>query len=326
MEKYYPYVDLLKFICCIGIVCIHTEPFHYMAGISGYFDKLQPAFVAIFFIVSSALFWKKIRWNHEDTQVLWHFTKRLLILLSLWGILLSPQWLPKFIRHNPDNWQILLFPKVLLQGFTQGSWFIVSLLYGIIICYLLNRYLNRHLVFYFCVLIWLYFSFVHYEGMTDFLNIYCGEDGDGFQFESYCSAIRALVWIEVGFYLIPKLVNGLSFINLLLIFALALIALVFIDKCYFLLMTIIAIFAPAIAMSITSFVNSERLLVLRKMSIIIFFSHFPIITIFHMCYLKGIIPYEYGLIEFLITFTIVAIFAYLVISLSKKYHYLRYLY
>lgn len=326
MKKYYPYIDLLKYISCIGIVCIHTEPFHYMSGIDDFFNKFQPSFVAIFFIVSSALFWEKIHWKHEDSQVFRHFAKRLLILLLLWGILLTAHWLPKFIRHNPDNWEILLLPKVLIQGLTQGSWFIVSLLYGITICYFLNRYLNRHLVFFSCVMIWLYFSFVHYEGMSDFLNIYWGEDGDGFKFESYCSAIRALVWIEAGFYLIPKIVNRISFRNILLISILSFLSLVFIDKVYFLFMTAVAIFTSAMAMTITSSEKNEKLIVLRKMSIIIFFSHFPIVTVFHMCYLKGIIPYEYGLIEFLITFAIVSIIAYLIIALSKKYHYLSYLY
>ena len=30
-KKYYPYLDLLKYICCIGIVGIHTWPFYYAA-------------------------------------------------------------------------------------------------------------------------------------------------------------------------------------------------------------------------------------------------------------------------------------------------------
>ena len=28
-KKYYPYLDLLKFVCCIGIVGIHTWPLFY---------------------------------------------------------------------------------------------------------------------------------------------------------------------------------------------------------------------------------------------------------------------------------------------------------
>ena len=31
-KKYFPYLDLLKFVCCIGIVGIHTWPLYYSAN------------------------------------------------------------------------------------------------------------------------------------------------------------------------------------------------------------------------------------------------------------------------------------------------------
>ena len=47
-KKYYPYLDLLKFICCIGIVGIHTWPFYYAAEPLRYwFGRLCPVFVSI---------------------------------------------------------------------------------------------------------------------------------------------------------------------------------------------------------------------------------------------------------------------------------------
>lgn len=327
MKTYYPYLDLLKYVCCIGIVCIHTLPFHFMPVIDGFFDKFQSAFVAIFFLVSSSLFWQKIRWNNEDFGALWHFVSRLLILVVLWGIILLPHWLPKFIRHNPDDWMLLLLPKMLIQGFAQGSWFILSLIYGILLCYLLNRYLNRHLVFAIGLCTWLYFSLVHYEGMSDFLHIYWEEGGDdGFHFESYCSVVRAFVWIEFGFYLVPKLLKMMSGRSLLSVVMLSMVALAFVDSGYFLLMTILPICAAAFSMSVTSLKPDERLMNLRKMSVIIYFAHFPIATTFHVLYTKEIIPWEYGLTEFFITFTLVSVFAYVLIRLSKNYKVLRYLY
>ena len=40
-KKYYPYLDLLKFICCIGIVGIHTWPFYYAAEpLRDWFERL----------------------------------------------------------------------------------------------------------------------------------------------------------------------------------------------------------------------------------------------------------------------------------------------
>ena len=40
-KKYYPYLDLLKFICCIGIVGIHTWPLFYaVEPLKDWYEKL----------------------------------------------------------------------------------------------------------------------------------------------------------------------------------------------------------------------------------------------------------------------------------------------
>ncbi len=88
-KKYYPYLDLLKFVCCIGIVGIHTWPLFYaVEPLKDWYEKLCPVFVSIFFVVSSMLFWQKIEFNNNDWSKLGHFCKRLLILLACWSVLL----------------------------------------------------------------------------------------------------------------------------------------------------------------------------------------------------------------------------------------------
>ena len=134
-KKYYPYLDLLKFICCIGIVGIHTWPLFYaVEPLKDWYEKLCPVFVSIFFVVSSMLFWQKMDFNNNDLDKLGHFCKRLLILLGCWSIIVLPHWLPKFIRHNPNDWYLWIVPKILTTGTEQGSWFIMALIYGTIIC------------------------------------------------------------------------------------------------------------------------------------------------------------------------------------------------
>ena len=205
-KKYYPYLDLLKFICCIGIVGIHTWPFYYAAEpLKDWFGRLCPAFVSIFFVVSSMLFWQKIEFNNNDWGKLGHFCKRLLILLGCWSVLLLPHWLPKFIKHNPGDWYLWLVPKILTTGTAQGSWFIMALLYGVIICYVLNRYLNKYFVFALCAFIWLYFSLVMGQYINDFLGIYLQGSGDGFHLDSFYLPTRSIFWIEAAYYLLPKL-------------------------------------------------------------------------------------------------------------------------
>lgn len=205
-KKYFPYLDLLKFICCIGIVGIHTWPLFYAAeSLRDWYMKICPTFVAVFFVVSSVLFWQKIEFSHDDWSKIGHFVKRLLILLGCWSILLLPHWLPKFIRHNSSDWYIWLVPKILTTGTAQGSWFIMALIYGVIICYLLNRYLNKHLVFIICTFIWLYFSLVKGNYISDFLGVYLESHSDAFHLDSYYLPTRSIFWVEAAYYLVPKL-------------------------------------------------------------------------------------------------------------------------
>lgn len=45
-KKYYPYLDLLKFVCCIGIVGIHTCPLFYaVEPLKDWYEKLCPVSV-----------------------------------------------------------------------------------------------------------------------------------------------------------------------------------------------------------------------------------------------------------------------------------------
>lgn len=327
-KKYYPYLDLLKFICCIGIVGIHTWPFYYAAGpLRDWFGRLCPVFVSIFFVVSSMLFWQKMEFNNNDWGKLGHFCKRLLILLGCWSILLLPHWLPKFIKHNPDDWYLWLVPQILTQGSAQGSWFIMALIYGTIICYLLNRYLNKHFVFALCAFIWLYFSLVKGQYINDFLCIYLQGSGDGFHLDSFYLPTRSIFWIEAAYYLLPKLKSeNVPTAALAAISGGAILAEFFVGEYVFVLNTVIAICVPTICAKIASDVKNANYVFLRKMSIMIYFIHFIPVTVFHVLADKHLIPYEHGAIEFLLVFALASVCAGIIVWASNKYKILKYLY
>lgn len=327
-KKYFPNLDLLKFVCCIGIVGIHTWPLYYASEqLRDWYMKICPSFVAIFFVVSSVLFWQKIEFNHEDLSKIKHFAKRLFMLLGCWSIILLPHWLPKFIRHNPGDWYIWLVPKILTTGTAQGSWFIMALIYGVVICYLFNRYLNKHIVFVLCIMIWLYFSLVKDNNIPDFLGIYLQGAGGSFHLDSYYLPTRSIFWVETAYYLVPKIAG--CKINKSILFAIcggAILA-VFCSKEYsFVFNAIIAIFLPAVCMRYKSADKYNSLVFLRKTSIIIYFVHFVPVTIFHILWQKGKISYEYGLVEFMIVFFFAFIVASLIVKFSSKFKLLRYLY
>lgn len=307
---------------------IHTWPFYYAAGsLRDWFGRLCPVFVSIFFVVSSMLFWQKMEFNNNDWGKLGHFCKRLLILLGCWSILLLPHWLPKFIKHNPDDWYLWLVPKIFTTGTAQGSWFIMALIYGTIICYLLNRYLNKHFVFALCVFIWLYFSMVKGLYINDFLCIYLQGSGDGFHLDSFYLPTRSLFWIEAAYYLLPKLKSkNVPTAALVAISGGAILAEFFVSEYVFVLNTLIAICMPTICAKIASDAKNTSYVFLRKMSIMIYFIHFVPVTVFHVLADKHLIPYEYGAIEFLVVFAFASTCAGLIVWASNKFKLLKYFY
>ena len=94
----------------------------------------------------------------------------------------------------------------------------------------------------------------------------------------------------------------------------------------FVLNALIAICMPTICAKIASDAKNTSYVVLRKMSIMIYFIHFVPVTVFHVLADKHIIPYEYGAIEFLVVFVLASVCAGIIVWASNKYKILKYLY
>lgn len=88
----------------------------------------------------------------------------------------------------------------------------------------------------------------------------------------------------------------------------------------------IAIVVPTICAKISADSKNANYVVLRKMSIIIYFIHFVPVTVFHVLADKHLIPYEYGTIEFLVVFALASVCASIIVWASNKYKILKYLY
>ena len=173
LKHYYPRLDLLKFLCCVGIVSIHTKPYFYCdATISGMMQFLGGLCVPLFFMVSAFLCWSKITFDFKtDSRVLKRFVLRLFILYIAWSILILPSWFVGFYHRYPEDWLLWLPVKVFVTGAPHGSWFIMSLIYGTLICYVLNKYLGKIVTTILCFTVTFYINMV-FHGMPDYLNVY----------------------------------------------------------------------------------------------------------------------------------------------------------
>lgn len=324
MNNYYPYLDILKIISCIGVVAIHTRPFEFSV-LNAAFTNVCPIFVAIFFICSSILLWEKITWDTNDKAILKKFVKRLFSLYFVWNIILSPYWIHSLIKEFPNDWFLHLPVELLLNGGAYGSWFILSLVYGFIICYILNKYLNRGSVAVFILVICCYYSLVHYAGMNDYLGIYWQSD---YITTPYFSPLRALMWVELAYILnrykshIKQLYKpSFHFVILLSVAIYLCISLIRICSIYQFVFNIIIVTIIIIwSMTKTDNIKEYKYIpLLRNCTIIIYFVHF----IFERELFK-ILGFGWG--NFYITITLSLILSMGIVLLSQKYSFLKYLY
>lgn len=326
-KGYFPYLDIIKILSCIGIVAIHTQPFCAYEWLYVRFSYIYPVFVPSFFVVSSLLFWEKIEWSDADWRVLRHFTVRLFVLYLGWNIILSPSWLRVCVLQNPDTWMWMIPLRLFLFGGSLGSWFILSLIYGMWICYLLNRYLNKHVVFVLLFFVWLYYSLVHYNKMDDFLGIFFREGA----VDAYFSPIRSVFWIE-SFYLSSLLrldrLNKRCFVRCVIALMVAYLGFSFIvnGPCQFVVNALMAFLLPMLCYRQENVIYSDKLVTLRKMSIVVYFSHTEMLSVFNNAYRRGFTSFECGMVVFLSTLVVSGVFAYILVRLSNRYKWLKYFY
>lgn len=72
--------------------------------------------------------------------------------------------------------------------------------------------------------------------------------------------------------------------------------------------------------------HKRLLIILRKMSIIIYFTHFAFVTFARQLHSKEIIGLETGMPVFICTIIVCLLSSYFIVRLSSKYKFFRYLY
>lgn len=147
MNKKFLGLDILKFICSILIVFLHINPFS--KDIYFITKAIGNLGVPCFFIISGFFFYSKLYNSpvNKHREIFIHYIKRLAILLSFWLVVY-------FICS--DFWWIIqgdvfanLFEylnRILLGGQGFFLWYIVSLIVGVTINYLLFRAIKEYLL------------------------------------------------------------------------------------------------------------------------------------------------------------------------------------
>ena len=327
-KVYYPYLDLLKFVCCIGIVVIHTQPHSDLPEWGGKIvEKIISLPVPIFFMLSSYLFAGKIRFAAGDGIHIKKFVKRLLILYLLWTVLLVWSWLPPFVNTFSDDWLTYL-PLRFICGAPLGSWFIVSLIYGMLVVYACNRWLGKCITTFLFVGIELYFRIVQGGLLPDTLGI----DYKGEIFSTALSPLVALAPIQIGLllrlvrqnFLIERILR-IKFILILTLLTIYVLMGSY-SFCVALLVQAVIILCCAVGYDSRHPYSGYDYSMLRKMSIIVYFTHFVICQLFNYMGVRGYIDYTMGFPVFVTALVFCCAVSYVIVLCSERYNWMKYLY
>lgn len=135
-QEQLPGLDVLKFCMALLVVSIHTHLFKEYEWLSFAFC---PGFaVPVFFVVSSYLYFRKPVVN---LQTLSHYVRRLAVFYVFWFVLLLPCTIA--IQKWRAHFDWVSFSKCLFLGSTfRGSYFIMALMIGVPVVQLLRKCLH----------------------------------------------------------------------------------------------------------------------------------------------------------------------------------------
>ncbi len=140
MRKNYPLIDIVKFICAIIIVFLHTEiflsvsPALQMAARNTVFTIAVP----FFFTMSSYFFFKKLKKadNGEHNKVFWATEKRVIILYLIYSAVYFPFVLSSWLKGGITLDKVLDY---IYQFFVSGSfstiWYLLATIVGLALAY-----------------------------------------------------------------------------------------------------------------------------------------------------------------------------------------------
>ena len=157
-------LDILKFTMAIIVVSVHSLLFVEYEPIFNFINPLKMVAVPVFFIISSFLFFRKIDNENEEKNLfaLKHYIRRLSLFYLFWFIIMLPmtfvvrKWYPHFDMNK-------FFRSLFLSSTFRGSYFIMSLIIGVPIIFVLRKYLHPIsilLITFSTYLIFQYFDFI----------------------------------------------------------------------------------------------------------------------------------------------------------------------
>lgn len=139
--------DVLKMLMALCIVAIHVKPFEGNPILSRCFSPLLSAAVPVFFILSSFFLFRKLNSKSYDLNILLNWLKRIGTLYLFWLIVNLPFVIHDRLDRRGESVITLVWYSIRDLFFAStfsGSWFLSALIFGVVFCYLIKKYLKAN--------------------------------------------------------------------------------------------------------------------------------------------------------------------------------------
>lgn len=164
--KYYPAIDLAKFLCALLIVLIHTAPLENVSAVAHFIitDILARVAVPLFFAISGFLFFGRLRYcsgkiagDRDNLYRLLSYCKRTALLYLGWSVVyLGAVYLPMWRRIG--WWGIHAVKdalvSLLFSGVHYHLWYLLAMIYAVPLLYGLLRLLPIKKVCWIAAFLW----------------------------------------------------------------------------------------------------------------------------------------------------------------------------
>lgn len=144
VKKRYYLIDLIKYVCACSVVFLHVVNVEELAGNQEivkdilYYITMFIGPVEFFFITASLLFWR----TNPDNNRLFKYIKRLIMLYLIYSLfyidVITQNFSGRSVLYNIAS----LVNQIFIVGYSSFSWYIPALIYGIILLYLLKKYIT----------------------------------------------------------------------------------------------------------------------------------------------------------------------------------------
>lgn len=160
-------IDVCKIVCALLIIAIHVRPLVSYSKVLDFYvvDIIARLAVPFFYAATSYFFFGKLTFSengtavkcHENKMRLVNYLKRILILYSVWSVIYLFWQIPYW---NSIGWTgISAFVDYMISFCMKGSvyhfWYFVSLIYGVIILYILLQKAGIKIACHLAVLLYL---------------------------------------------------------------------------------------------------------------------------------------------------------------------------